>query len=108
MSPDDLIRVRHIVDALDAAFSFVQGRQRADLDSDQMLLFALMRAFEIVGEAANKISPAGRRQLSGVPWNAIVGMRNRLVHAYHDVDHDILWTTVTEAAPPIAERLKAL
>ena|SRR5437867_2493782 len=108
MSPDDLCRLRHIVDALDAAARFVESRQRSDLDSDQMLLFALMRAIEIVGEAASKISLQGREQLLGVPWSSIVGMRNRLIHAYYDVDHDILWTTVTEAAPPVAERLKVL
>lgn len=72
-----------------------------------MLLFALMRAIEIVGEAASRISPEGRAELSGVQWASIIGMRNRLVHAYYDVDHDILWTTVTEAAPPVAQRLKA-
>ena len=108
MSPDDLTRVRHIVEAIDAAVSFVAGRRRADLETDQMLVFALARAIEVVGEAASRISQEGREELSSVPWNSIVGMRNRLVHAYHDIDHEILWTTVTEAAPPLAERLRPL
>ena len=53
MSPDDLCRIRHIVDALASAARFIEGRQRSDLDTDEMLLFALTRAIEIVGEAAN-------------------------------------------------------
>lgn len=55
MSPDDLCRVRYIVDALNSAMQLVRGRQRTDLASDEMLLFALMRAVEIVGEAASKL-----------------------------------------------------
>jgi uncharacterized protein with HEPN domain len=43
-----------------------------------------------------------------LPWSSIIGMRNRLVHAYFDIDHDILWTTVTRVVPPLAERLKIL
>src|SRR5437588_698727 len=108
MNLDDLCRIRHIVDALAAAARFIEGRQRSDLDTDEMLLFALTRAIEIVGEAANNISAETRDELPAIPWNAIIGMRHRLVHVYFDVDRDILWTTVTEAAPPVAEQLKQL
>ncbi len=106
MNPRDLVRLRHIADALDAATSFVQGRRREDLDSDQMLLFALVRAIEIVGEAASRVTERTRAELTDLPWTSIVGMRNRLVHAYFDIDRDILWTTVTESAPSIAKVLK--
>jgi hypothetical protein len=54
MNPHDRVRLRHVVDALNAAMRFAQGRGRGDLDSDEMLLFALVRAIEIVGEAASK------------------------------------------------------
>lgn len=96
-----------MVEAIEQALSFVQGRERASLDDDVMLLFALTRAVEIVGEAAAGVTAAGRSELSEVPWRSIVGMRNRLVHAYFDVDRDILWTTVTEALPPLLAQLKA-
>jgi uncharacterized protein with HEPN domain len=106
MNPRDRGRLRHIVDALAAATEFVQGRKRSDLDSDQMLLFALVRAIEIVGEAASRISPETRAEMPDVPWPSIMSMRHRLVHAYFDINRDILWTTVTEAAPPVAQSLK--
>ena len=51
MSPDDRNRLRHIVDAIDSATAFASGRSREDLDRDQMLSFALVRAIEIIGEA---------------------------------------------------------
>jgi uncharacterized protein with HEPN domain len=102
------LRLQHLADALNSAIRFARGRERGDLDSDEMLLFALVRAVEIAGEAASQVTDETRAQLPDLPWSGIVGMRNRLVHAYFDVNRDILWTTVTEAAPPVAERLKNL
>lgn len=106
MSPHDRVRLRHRADALSSAIGFARGRKRSDLDSVEMLLFALVRAIEIAGEAAGKVTSETRAELPDLPWPSIVGMRNCLVHADFDVNRDILWTTVTEAAPPVAERLK--
>ena len=108
MNPRDRVRLQHLADALNSAIRFARGRQRADLDSDEMLLFALVRAVEIAGEAASQISDDTRAELPDLPWTSIVGMRNRLVHAYFDINRDILWTTVTEAAPPLIQRLKTV
>jgi len=76
MSPDDVIRLRHMADAAESALRFCQGRTRVDLDTDDMLRFALTRAAEIIGEAANKVSIDARTQIPGIAWPAIVGMRN--------------------------------
>ena len=108
MSPHDRVRLRHLADALNSAISFARGRNRSDLDSDEMLLFALVRAVEIAGEAASKITAETRAEFPDLPWSAMAGMRNRLIHAYFDVNRDILWTTVTEAAPPLVERLETI
>ena len=89
-----------MADAIDAALRFVKDRARADLDTDEMLLFALVRAVEVVGEAAAKVSPQGREAVN-LPWAAVIGMRNRLVHAYFDINRDILWTTVRESLPQL-------
>ena len=56
MNRNDRVRLRHLADALDAAIRFVRGRERSNLDSDEMLLFALVRAIEIAGEAASKVT----------------------------------------------------
>ena len=108
MSPHDEIRLRHMAEAAESALSFLEGRARADLDDNKMLLFALVRAVEIVGEAASKVSAEARAETPDVSWNVIVGMRNRLVHAYFEVDRDIVWTTVTEALPPLRAQLKSI
>jgi hypothetical protein len=59
-----------MIEAAEAVQSFIANRRRADLDSDRMLLFALARAIEIIGEAASKLSPEARAAMPSVPWRA--------------------------------------
>lgn len=82
MPDEDRVRILHMIEAAGAVGRFMAGRSRADLDQDQMLLFAVVRAIEVLGEAASKISPETRAAVPSVPWGAIVGMRNRLIHGY--------------------------
>jgi uncharacterized protein with HEPN domain len=97
-----------MIEASETALSFISGRSRADLDSDEMLLFALVRAIEIVGEAASRVSDGTRAEISEVPWRLAIAMRNRLAHAYFDVDPDIVWKTATEALPGLLPKLRLL
>jgi uncharacterized protein with HEPN domain len=64
-----------------------------------MLLFAVVRAIEILGEAASQISAETRATHAGIPWRAIIGMRNRLIHAYSEINTEIIWQTVTQEFP---------
>jgi len=73
-----------------------------------MLLFAVVQALQIVGEAASRISLETRSAATSVPWVRIVGMRNRLVHAYADIDRDVVWKTVTEEIPALLPMLLPL
>lgn len=73
-----------------------------------MLLFAVVRAIEVLGEAANKVSADVRLADATIPWKAIVGMRNRLIHAYFDIDTDMVWETVQVEIPAVLAHLQAL
>jgi len=106
MPPEDRARISHMIEAIEAATQFVSGRPRSDLDSDQMLRFALVRAIEIVGEAASRISEPTRKIGAEIPWPLMVAMRNRRIHAYFDIDHDTLWKTVTEELPALLPKLR--
>lgn len=97
-----------MIGAAEAACAFVSGRTLVDLETDQMLVFALVRAIEIVGEAASKVSTNTREAVADIPWTLIVSMRNRLIHAYFDVDHQVVWKTATEELPQLLPRLRAL
>jgi uncharacterized protein with HEPN domain len=108
MRPVDLVRVRHMLDAAREAREFARGRQRSDLDEDRQLVLAVVKSIEIVGEAAARISEETRAANPAIPWAAAVGMRNRLVHAYFDIDHDRVWDTVTDDLPPLIVELSNL
>lgn len=70
-----------------------------------MFRFATLHAIQIIGEAASKVAPEARAAVPGIPWAALVGMRNRLVHAYFDVDTDILWETLKSSVPMLIDEL---
>lgn len=108
MAPTESDRLRHMRDAANAALDFVQGKARSDLDSETMLTFALIRAIEIIGEAATRLPVPLRDAHPEIAWGPIIGMRNRLVHGYYDVDLDILWVTVTTRLPPLIGALDAI
>lgn len=95
-----------MLDAANDAMSFVAGKERGDLDTDRMLALALVKTIEIIGEAGARVSKEGRSEVPLVPWREVVAMRNRLIHAYLDVDLDVVWQTVVEDLPPLAEALR--
>ena len=81
---------------------------RGDLDNDRQLVLALVKGVEIVGEAATQVTKPTRQQLPEIPWEPIVGMRNRLVRAYFDVNLDIVWKTVRGDLPELISPLEPL
>ncbi len=108
MRAEDRVRLLHMIDAAESIDQFLTGRERAHLDQDRMLLFAVIRAIEIIGEAAGKISRDTQLAHPTIPWSAIVGMRNRLIHGYFDIDTDIVWSTVSREIPTLLSRLRAM
>jgi uncharacterized protein with HEPN domain len=91
-----------------AIAAFIAGRDRAALDVDRMLLFALARAVEVLGEDASRVSTETRLTVPEIPWSKITAMRNRLVHAYFDIDRDILWKTASDEIPALCLLLKEM
>ena len=108
MFKDDSVRIRHILDAAREAIGFAEGRNRADLDTDRKLNLSLVRLLEIIGEAARGISQEFRDSHPDLPWNKMVGMRDRLIHGYFDVNLDVVWETVTEDLPGLVDKLEKI
>ena len=90
------------------AVQLAQGRTRADLDADRIFDLAITRLLEIVGEAAARVSQSTRDQNAQIPWVAISGLRNRLIHGYDDVDFDILWDVVQNDLPALISQLQSI
>ena len=108
MHIDDNSRLRHMLDAAQQAIRFARGKNRQALERDEMLTFAILRALEIVGEAASQVSKKFQVAHPEIPWPQIIGMRNHLVHAYFDVDVERVWDTVTDDLPPLITALKQI
>ena len=102
---DPSVSLRQMRDHAHEVAALVHGRTRGDLDSDRLLALAVVRLLEIIGEAAARVPVEKRALLPGVPWSSIVGLRNRLIHGYDDVDHDIVWMIVTTDLPLLVAQL---
>jgi uncharacterized protein with HEPN domain len=103
--PNDRERMQHMLDAARDAASFVQGRTRADLDTDAMLLRALVNTVQVIGEAAARVTDEGRGRVPELPWGQIVAARHILVHVYWGIDPDQLWAMVIDDVPQLIAAL---
>jgi uncharacterized protein with HEPN domain len=108
MPKDDLVYVGHMLDKAQEALSLVHGRNRQDYDRDTVLRLALTHLIQVIGEAARRVSPAFRERHPQIPWDAIAGMRNKIVHDYMDVDEDIVWDSVVHELPLLIAELKRI
>lgn len=108
MPKDDLVYVGHMLDKAHEALSLAHGKTRQDYDSDTALRLALTHLIQVMGEAVRRISPSFRDKYPQIPWDAIAGMRNKIVHDYMDVDEDIVWDSVVHELPLLVAELKRI
>ncbi len=105
--PEDEVLLLDMLDHARKAVEATHRKKRSDLDHDAILAAALERFIEVIGEAASKVSESTRSDLKAVPWHEIIGMRNRLVHGYAAVDHDVVWTVATTDLPTLVRDLES-
>lgn len=103
-----MVRLKHMLEAAQGIISFTLGKKRSDLEQDRKLSLSIVRLLEIIGEAAARVSDDLRQRHSLLPWAIIIGMRNRLIHAYFDVDLDIVWETVKRDIPLLISHLETI
>ena len=105
MLKDDWIYVGHMLEMGEKALELVSGKDRNTYDQDETLKLALTHLVQVIGEAANQVSEGFREVHQEIPWLEIIGMRNRIVHDYMNVDEDVIWEVVQQDLSALVEVL---
>jgi len=105
---DDTTRLRHILDAARQASDFLGTVSREEIRNDRKLAYALIKCIEIIGEAAANLTSDLQKKNPRVPWAQVVGMRNRLVHGYFEIDYELVWDTVVDDLPALVSQIQEI
>lgn len=98
--------VSHIFEAIKSIEEFTRGKTKAHFLDDEMLSSAVIKKFEIIGEACSRLSEDFQTTHSSIPWKEIIGMRNILIHDYFGTDLGGVWNSIKEDLPKLKERLR--
>ncbi|MBX2927537.1 MAG: DUF86 domain-containing protein [Saprospiraceae bacterium] len=108
MKKDDRIYLDHILDSFSKILQYLDGiSYTAFLESEEKQ-DAVMRKIEVAGEATKRLSATLREQYDYIPWRAIAGMRDKLIHDYLDVDIDTVWATASEDIPSLIPEIESV
>jgi len=88
--------------------SYVANMNFEDFQKDRKTIDAVVRNFEIIGEAARNIPDEIKTQYQNVDWKGIIGLRNRIAHVYFGINLTIIWEILTQEIPPLMEKVKQI
>ncbi len=97
-----------IIDAIEKAESFVKGMNFESFEKDAKTTFAVIRAFEVMGEAVKKIPSSVRNKHKNLPWKEMAGMRDKLIHEYFGIKPRVVWKTIKRDLPKIKPYLQSI
>jgi len=103
--PKDMARLWDMLDAARTAVEFTKGLRFEDFLKDRKTRHAFETSLDIIGEAARCVSPETRQDLPGIPWRAMIGLRNVLAHEYGDIRYEVLWAIVRDKLGPLIQQL---
>ena len=98
-----LLDIFHAIENIE---KFIQEVSKNDFETDEKTIFAVIRALEIIGEAAKKIPLTIKINYKKVPWKEMAGMRDKLIHEYFGVNVKVVWKTVKEEIPRLKPLIK--
>ena len=100
--------IEDIFTAIEEVASFIAGMTKTEFMRDRKTVNAVIRSFEVIGEAAKKIPESIRKKHPAVPWKRMAGMRDKMIHEYFGVDLAILWQTAKVDIPKLREPIEKL
>ncbi|MFZ2070414.1 MAG: DUF86 domain-containing protein [Halobacteriota archaeon] len=98
---DPKLYLRDIVEAMEAIEQFVEGMSFEAFKNDDMRSSAVLRKFEIIGEATKNVPESIKLSYASIPWRDMAGMRDRLIHFYFGVKYDLVWNTIKKVIPQV-------
>lgn len=108
MKRDPKLFVRDIIAAMEAIEQFVEGLSLDEFKEDDKTSSAVIRKFEIIGEATKRIPEFVKAKTPDVPWKRMAGMRDRLIHAYFGVDYQLVWDAIKLEILELKPRLEKM
>ncbi len=108
MDERSIIFCKHIVQNIEKIESFTKGISKENLISDELKQYAVVRALEIIGEAAKNISASSKKEHHEIPWKEIIGSRDKMIHNYFGVDLNIIWNIIQNDLPDLKKKLEKI
>ena len=108
MSRTSNVYLQDIVEAINRIETYVKNTTRFGFETDRMLFDAVVRNLEIIGEAVKRVPDSIRKNHPSVAWRKIAGLRDRLIHAYFDIDVDIIWDVVQSELPTLKIQIRRI
>lgn len=105
---DDLVYINDIIESIDQIFSYTAHKTEFDFSNDLLVQDAVIRRFEIIGEAASKISSSFKEKYPEIEWSLMKDMRNKLIHEYFGVSTSTIFNTVNTYLPDLRSKLEKL
>ena len=107
MKGNDLY-LKHILDATEKIAGYLKGKTFSDFTKNEMLLDAVTRQIEIIGEASARLSDNFKESHKDLPIKQAIATRNQLIHGYSEIDPKIVWKTAKEDIPKLKTQIKRL
>ena len=106
MKKDNLVYLRHILDAIHRIEEYIEGVEYEDFMNNNLIQAGVMREIEITGEATKGLMQGFKEKYPDIPWKKMSGMRDKLIHDYFGVDLDAVWDTVEKDIPLLKDKIK--
>ncbi len=108
MKRDHKLYLKDIITACQDIQEFVKGMQYSQFLHDKKTISAVIRQFEVIGEAAKHIPDPIKKGHAKIPWKDMTGMRDRLIHGYFGIDYHLVWETIENEVPKLIASLEQI
>jgi len=100
--------VEDILESIELIESYISNMNFDNFKNDRKTIDAVVRNFEIIGEASRNISDEIKNKYQNVDWKGMIGLRNRIAHGYFGINLTIIWEIIKQELPPLKEKMKQI